>query len=128
MVIHNKISLLSYHQKIELNNIRRLKLINYLSLVGWSTANNIRDLIQVLSIQYARRLLDQMSDDLLISKHKFITNTGHRTIYAITQLGYLELGLEHKNIKRFNISARSKERLSDRASDSVINIPPRLIV
>lgn len=107
MVIHNKINLLDYHQKIKLNSARRLKVISYLSLAGWSTANNIRSLIQVPSLQYSRRLLDRMSDDLLISKHKFITNTGHRTIYAITQLGYLELGLEHKNIKRFNTSAQN---------------------
>lgn len=107
MIIHNKMSLLDYHQKIELNNTRRLKVINYLSLVGWSTANNIRNLIQVLSLQYSRRLLDRMSDDLLISKRKFITNTGYRIIYVITQLGYLELGLEHKNIKRSNISVQN---------------------
>ncbi|MBY0245115.1 MAG: hypothetical protein K2Q03_06660 [Sphingobacteriaceae bacterium] len=107
MIINNKISFLRYHQKIELNNIRRLKIINYLSLVQWSTANNITNLIQVLSLQYSRRLLDRMSDDLLVSKNKFVTNTGYRTVYTLTKLAYLELGLENKKNHLPRISIQS---------------------
>ena len=107
MIINNKISLLSYHQKIQLNNTRRIKIINYLSLVQWSTADNIRSLIQVCSLQYSRRLLDHMSNDLLVSKHIFVTNTGHRTIYILTKIGYLELGLETKKSNPLRISIQS---------------------
>jgi len=90
--VMNKISTLTYHKKFELNNNRRQQILEFLSVEAWSTADNLRLLLAVNHNAYVRRLLDRMIEDGLINKHHFIVNGSKRSIYLISDFGFLELG------------------------------------
>lgn len=79
-------------QKVIINNDRRLKILNFLYLETWSTADNLRLLLGVNHNTYIRRLLDRMIADGLINKRHFIVNGSKRNTYLMSDFGFLELG------------------------------------
>ena len=83
-------------QKLIINNERRLKVLNFLYLEAWSTADNLRLLLEVNHNAYIRRLVDKMIADGLINKHHFIVNGSKRNIYLMSDSGFLELGFVGK--------------------------------
>ncbi len=84
-------------QKVTINNERRIKILNFLSVETWSTADNLRLLLTVNHNAYIRRLLDRMIEDGLINKRHFIVNGSKRNIYLISDCGLLELRFIEKS-------------------------------
>lgn len=106
--MHNLTNLnLNYVDKIKLNQMRRDKILNFLAITEWSTADNLTLLLGVKHIKYTRRILDTMVKDYLISKGKFACSTGYRMVYFITTNMLLELGYEVKKLRTPQISQQN---------------------
>jgi hypothetical protein len=84
--------------KFELNQERRNKILNFLADGEyWTTAENVKLLLEVNQITYARRLLNSMCNDGIISK-KNISFGGKlsQNFYLITQDGIDFLGCDER--------------------------------
>lgn len=84
--------------KFELNQERRSKILNFLADGEyWTTAENVKLLLAVNQITYARRLLNSMCNDGVISK-KNISFGGKlsQNFYLITQDGLDYLGCDER--------------------------------
>ncbi len=84
--------------KFEINQSRRTKILNFLADGEyWTTAENIKLLLEVSQITYARRLLNSMCNDGIISK-KNISFGGKlsKNFYLITQDGLDFLGCDER--------------------------------
>lgn len=84
--------------KFELNQERRSKILNFLADGEyWTTAENVKLLLEVNQITYARRLLNSMCNDGIISK-KNISFGGKlsQNFYLITQDGLDFLGCDER--------------------------------
>ncbi len=98
---------LNYADKIKLNQMRRDKILNFLAITEWSTADNLTMLLGVKHVKYTRRILNTMVKDYLISKGKFVCATGYRVVYFITTNALLELGYKVKKLRTPQISQQS---------------------
>ena len=84
--------------KFQLNQERRSKILNFLADGEyWTTAENVKLLLAVNQITYARRLLNSMCNDGIISK-KNISFGGKlsQNFYLITQDGLDFLGCDER--------------------------------
>jgi hypothetical protein len=89
---------LSRAEKFELNKTRRTKILTFLADGEyWTTAENVKLLLDVSQITYARRLLNSMCDDGVLAK-KNISFGGSmpRNFYHLTQSGLDYLGYDER--------------------------------
>ena len=90
-----KMTNMSKNLKIELNKKRRYDVLNFLADGEyWTTAENIKTLLNVEHLAYVRRFLDTLIRDQFLIKQPQIVNGYSKNYYCITSLGFEFVGIE----------------------------------
>ena len=90
-----KMTNMSKNLKIELNKKRRYDVLNFLADGEyWTTAENIKTLLNVEHLAYVRRFLDTLIRDQFLIKQSQIVNGYSKNYYCITSLGFEFVGIE----------------------------------
>ena len=108
----NEIKNMSRSERYEINNTRRYDILNFLAAGEYfTTAENIRILLNVNNITYSRRLLGSMCDDKLLNKTPISFGGKARNFYSINQNGFIFLGVEDETriIKLSHLTAYHNE-------------------
>lgn len=108
----NEIKQMSRSERYEINKTRRYDVLNFLADGEYfTTAENIRILLNVNNITYSRRILGSMCEDKLLTKTPLSFGGKARNFYSINQNGFIFLGVEDETriIKLSHLTAYHNE-------------------